>query len=325
MEQLEQFQHYPVLLQECLQALAIKPDGIYVDGTAGGAGHSSRIAQRLETGRLIALDKDPDAVAVATQRLAPYPQAQVVRSDFSQIGEVLDRLGIPYVDGVLLDLGVSSFQLDNPQRGFSYAHDAPLDMRMSKSGMRAWDVVNTYPFEELCRVFREYGEEKFAAPIAKRILHARQSRPIETTGELVELIRAGIPAAARREGGHPAKRVFQAIRIEVNGELDSLSQALDRAFDRLKPGGRLAVITFQSLEDRMVKQRFAALCKGCICPPDFPVCVCGRKPRGKLVWRKPVEASPEELAANSRSKSAKLRAIERCEPLPEQEKEEEQP
>ena len=325
MEQLEQFQHYPVLLQECLQALAIKPDGIYVDGTAGGAGHSSRIAQRLETGRLIALDKDPDAVAVATQRLAPYPQAQVVQSDFSQIGEVLDRLGIPYVDGVLLDLGVSSFQLDNPQRGFSYAHDAPLDMRMSKSGMRAWDVVNTYPFEELCRVFREYGEEKFAAPIAKRILHARQSRPIETTGELVELIRAGIPAAARREGGHPAKRVFQAIRIEVNGELDSLSQALDRAFDRLKPGGRLAVITFQSLEDRMVKQRFAALCKGCICPPDFPVCVCGRKPRGKLVWRKPVEASPEELAANSRSKSAKLRAIERCEPLPEQEKEEEQP
>ena len=325
MEQLEQFQHYPVLLQECLQALAIKPDGIYVDGTAGGAGHSSRIAQRLETGRLIALDKDPDAVAVATQRLAPYPQAQVVQSDFSQIGEVLDRLGVPYVDGVLLDLGVSSFQLDNPQRGFSYAHDAPLDMRMSKSGMRAWDVVNTYPFEELCRVFREYGEEKFAAPIAKRILHARQSRPIETTGELVELIRAGIPAAARREGGHPAKRVFQAIRIEVNGELDSLSQALDRAFDRLKPGGRLAVITFQSLEDRMVKQRFAALCKGCICPPDFPVCVCGRKPRGKLVWRKPVEASPEELAANSRSKSAKLRAIERCEPLPEQEKEEEQP
>ena len=325
MEQLEQFQHYPVLLQECLQALAIKPDGIYVDGTAGGAGHSSRIAQRLETGRLIALDKDPDAVAVATQRLAPYPQAQVVQSDFSQIGEVLDRLGIPYVDGVLLDLGVSSFQLDNPQRGFSYAHEAPLDMRMSKSGMRAWDVVNTYPFEELCRVFREYGEEKFAAPIAKRILHARQSRPIETTGELVELIRAGIPAAARREGGHPAKRVFQAIRIEVNGELDSLSQALDRAFDRLKPGGRLAVITFQSLEDRMVKQRFAALCKGCICPPDFPVCICGRKPRGKLVWRKPVEASPEELAANSRSKSAKLRAIERCEPLPEQEKEEEQP
>lgn len=311
MEQLEQFQHYPVLLQECLQALAIKPDGIYVDGTAGGAGHSSRIAQRLETGRLIALDKDPDAVAVATQRLAPYPQAQVVRSDFSQIGEVLDRLGIPYVDGVLLDLGVSSFQLDNPQRGFSYAHDAPLDMRMSKSGMRAWDVVNTYPFEELCRVFREYGEEKFAAPIAKRILHARQSRPIETTGELVELIRAGIPAAARREGGHPAKRVFQAIRIEVNGELDSLSQALDRAFDRLKPGGRLAVITFQSLEDRMVKQRFAALCKGCICPPDFPVCVCGHTPEGRLPTRKPILPDENELAVNRRSQSAKLRIIEK--------------
>ena len=188
---------------------------------------------------------------------------------------------------------------------------------MSKSGMRAWDVVNTYPFEELCRVFREYGEEKFASSIAKQILRARQNRPVETTGELVELIRAGIPAAARREGGHPAKRVFQAIRIEVNGELDSLSRALDQAFDRLRPGGRLAVITFQSLEDRMVKQRFAALCKGCICPPDFPVCVCGRKPRGKLISRKPVEPSPEELAANSRSKSAKLRVIERCEEVGE--------
>lgn len=314
---MEQFRHQSVLLQECIQALAIRPEGIYVDGTAGGAGHSKEIVRRLETGRLIALDKDPDAVAVATQRLSPYPQAQVVQSDFSQVGEVLDQLGIPLVDGVLLDLGVSSFQLDNPERGFSYAHDAPLDMRMSKSGMRAWDVVNTYPFEELCRVFREYGEEKFASSIAKQILRARQNRPVETTGELVELIRAGIPAAARREGGHPAKRVFQAIRIEVNGELDSLSRALDQAFDRLRPGGRLAVITFQSLEDRMVKQRFAALCKGCICPPDFPVCVCGRKPRGKLISRKPVEPSPEELAANSRSKSAKLRVIERCEEVGE--------
>ena len=213
---MEQFRHQSVLLQECIQALAIRPEGIYVDGTAGGAGHSKEIVRRLETGRLIALDKDPDAVAVATQRLSPYPQAQVVQSDFSQMGEVLDQLGIPLVDGVLLDLGVSSFQLDNPERGFSYAHDAPLDMRMSKSGMRAWDVVNTYPFEELCRVFREYGEEKFASSIAKQILRARQNRPVETTGELVELIRAGSSPAGGRASGqagvpsHPHRGQWRA-------------------------------------------------------------------------------------------------------------------
>ena len=305
------FSHIPVLLDECLQGLAIRPEGVYVDGTAGGAGHSRAIAARLTTGRLVALDKDPDAVAVATERLAPYPCATVVQSDFSELGAVLDRLGIGEADGVLLDLGVSSFQLDNPDRGFSYAHDAPLDMRMSKAGMSAYDLVNGYGFGELCRVFRDYGEEKFAPSIAKRILAAREKHPIERTGELAELIRSAIPAAARREGGHPAKRVFQAIRIEVNGELSSLSAALDEAFGRLRPGGRMAILTFHSLEDRVVKQRFAAFCKGCTCPPDFPVCVCGQKPRGKLVNRKPIEASPEELAANARSKSAKLRVIEK--------------
>ena len=306
----KEFRHVPVLLPECLEGLAIKPDGIYVDGTAGGAGHSREIAKRLTTGRLIALDKDPDAVAVATDRLKGYP-AQVVQSDFSELCGVLDQLGIDLVDGILLDLGVSSFQLDNPERGFSYAHDAPLDMRMSKTGLSAYDVVNGYSFQELCRIFHAYGEEKFAPAIAKQILKTRTQRPIATTGELAELIRESIPAKARREGGHPAKRVFQAIRIEVNGELSSLSVFLRDAFERLRPGGRMAIITFHSLEDRMVKQSYAALCRGCTCPPDFPVCVCGNRPKGRLVNRRPIEAGGEELEANSRSKSAKLRVIEK--------------
>lgn len=306
------FKHISVLLQECIDGLAIKEDGIYVDGTAGGAGHSCEIAKRLsELGRLIAIDKDPDAVAVATERLAPYPAAQVVQNDFSQLCDVLDQLSIESVDGILLDLGVSSFQLDTPDRGFSYMHDAPLDMRMSKSGLSAYDVVNTYDFKALCRIFHEYGEERFTPAIAKAILRARETKPVETTGELCDLIRQAIPAKARREGGHPAKRVFQAIRIEVNGELESLSLFLEEAFDRLKPGGRMAIITFHSLEDRMVKHRFAKLCKGCTCPPDFPICVCGNKPKGKLINRKPIEASEEELLVNSRSKSAKLRIIEK--------------
>ena len=295
-----------------MDGLAIRPDGIYVDGTAGGAGHSCEIAKRLSSGgRLIAIDKDPDAVAVASARLAPYPAAQVVQSDFSQLCDVLDKLEISRVDGILLDLGVSSFQLDTPDRGFSYMHDAPLDMRMSKNGLSAYDVVNTYDFKKLCRIFHEYGEEKFTPAIAKAILKQRETAPIKTTGELSELIRQAIPAKARREGGHPAKRVFQAIRIEVNGELASLSEFLRDVFDRLNSGGRLAIITFHSLEDRMVKQRYANLCKGCTCPPDFPICVCGNQPKGKLVNRKPIEASPQELAVNSRSKSAKLRVIEK--------------
>lgn len=306
------FKHISVLLEECMDGLAIRPDGIYVDGTAGGAGHSCEIAKRLSSGgRLIAIDKDPDAVAVASARLAPYPAAQVVQSDFSQLCSVLDKLEISSVDGILLDLGVSSFQLDTPDRGFSYIHDAPLDMRMSKNGLSAYDVVNTYDFKELCRIFHDFGEEKFTPAIAKAILKQREAAPVKTTGELSELIRQAIPAKARREGGHPAKRVFQAIRIEVNGELTSLSEFLEDAFDRLNTGGRLAIITFHSLEDRMVKQRYASLCRGCTCPPDFPVCVCGNQPKGKLVNRKPIEASPEELAVNSRSKSAKLRVIEK--------------
>ena len=307
------FQHISVLLQECMDGLNIRPDGIYVDGTAGGAGHSCEIAKRLDPqkGRLIAIDKDPDAIETATRRLASYPCAQVVQSDFSQIPSVLDSLGIDYVDGILLDLGVSSHQLDTAERGFSYHADAPLDMRMSQSGFSAADLVNSWDAPSMARIFREFGEERYAMPIAKNIVKFREKKPLETTGELVEIIKASIPAAARREGGHPAKRTFQAIRIAVNGELDSLSQCLDSAFDRLAPGGRFCIITFHSLEDRMVKQKFAALAKGCICPPDFPVCVCGRKPRAKLPYRKPLEPSAQELAVNNRSRSARLRVAER--------------
>lgn len=301
-----------MMLGECMDALAIRPDGIYVDGTAGGAGHSCEIAKRLgPSGQLIALDKDPDAIAVATQRLSGYPVAQVVQSDFAEMDHVLDELHIEKIDGVLLDLGVSSYQLDTGERGFSYQHDAPLDMRMSQTGTSAYDIVNTYSVKELTRILREYAEEKFAFQIAKNIERARRQKPVETTFQLCDIIKASIPAAARRTGGNPAKRTFQAIRIAVNGELESLSRGLDAAFDRLRPGGRFAVITFHSLEDRMVKQKFAALCRGCTCPPDFPVCVCGNKPKGKLVSRKPIEPSAKELEENHRSHSAKLRVIEK--------------
>ena len=305
-----EFSHIPVLLEECLEGLAIRPDGVYVDGTAGGAGHSREIAKRLTTGRLIALDKDPDAVRTARERLEGLP-ATVVESDFADIPQVLDRLGIPEVDGILLDLGVSSHQLDTPERGFSYMADAPLDMRMSQSGPSAYDLLNSWDVSSLARVIREFGEERYALPIAKKICRAREKKPVETTGELAALIREAIPPSARYEGGHPAKRTFQAIRIAVNSELDNLSRCLDTAFGRLAHGGRFAVITFHSLEDRMVKQKFAAYCKGCICPPDLPVCVCGHKPEGRLVNRKPIEASPEERERNSRSKPAKLRILEK--------------
>ena len=305
-----EFSHTPVLLAECLEGLRIRPDGVYVDGTAGGAGHSREIAKRLTTGRLIALDKDPDAVKTARERLEGLP-AQVVESDYADLPQVLDRLGIPAVDGILLDLGVSSHQLDTPERGFSYMADAPLDMRMSQKGPSAYDLVNTWDVSSLARVIREFGEERYALAIAKKICRAREKKPVETTGELAELIREAIPPSARYEGGHPAKRTFQAIRIAVNSELDNLSRCLDTAFGRLAPGGRFAVITFHSLEDRMVKQKFAAYCKGCICPPDFPVCVCGHTPEGRLVNRKPIEPSLEERERNSRSKSAKLRILEK--------------
>ncbi len=311
MEQGKEFRHISVLLEECIQGLAIKPDGIYVDGTAGGGGHSVEIAKSLTTGRLIAIDKDQAAIQAAGERLAPYPTAQVVRGDFRNMGSILDKLEIPLVDGILLDLGVSSHQLDTPERGFSYHNDAPLDMRMSSEGASAQDLVNQLAPEELTRIFREYGEERYARGIAACICKARQTAPIETTGQLVEIIKTAIPAAARREGGHPAKRVFQAIRIAVNGELDSLELCLDQAFHRLAPGGRFAIITFHSLEDRMVKQAFAKYCTGCTCPPDFPVCVCGKQPQAKLVNRKPITASREELEENNRSRSAKLRILQK--------------
>lgn len=304
------FSHQPVLLEECIEGLAIRPDGIYVDGTAGGAGHSAAIARRLSGGKLIAIDKDPAALEAARQRLNGYP-AQVVQGDFREMTSILDKLSIVQVDGILLDLGVSSHQLDTPERGFSYHNDAPLDMRMSGEGRSAKEVINECAHGELSRIFRQYGEERFATRIAAGIVKTREKAPIQTTGELVEVIKEAIPAAARREGGHPAKRVFQAIRIFVNGELDSLQECLDTAFDRLLPGGRFAIITFHSLEDRIVKQAFAAYCKGCTCPPDFPICVCGHTPRAVLITRKPVTAGDEELSQNNRSRSAKLRIIEK--------------
>lgn len=306
-----EFSHIPVLLDECMDGLNIRPDGIYVDGTAGGAGHSSAIASRLgSSGRLIALDRDPDAVATATERLSVYPNAQVIHSNYSRIREVLDDLGIDKVDGILMDLGVSSYQLDEESRGFSYHADAPLDMRMSKEGASAADIVNTFSEQELARILFEYGEEKFSRRIASNIVAQRANAPIETTLQLADIVRMSVPQKARRDK-NPCKKTFQAIRIAVNGEFEHLSKGLEDAFFSLKSGGRLAVITFHSLEDRIVKQKFAGWCKGCICPPDFPVCVCGHKPQGALVNRKPIEAEEKEVERNNRSRSAKLRIIER--------------
>lgn len=306
------FHHIPVLLGACMEALDIKPGGVYIDGTTGGAGHAREIAGRLSReGVLVCIDKDPQALAAARARLADYPQARFAQGDFGDMPALLAELGFAQADGILLDLGVSSHQLDTPERGFSYHDDAPLDMRMSGQGTSARDVVNLYPEQELARIFRQYGEERYAKPIARKIAEARAAAPVETTGQLAELIKAAIPAAARREGGHPARRVFQAVRIEVNGELESLRRALDDGFGLLAQGGRFAVITFHSLEDRMVKQAFAAFCTGCTCPPDFPVCVCGKAPRARLVARKPITAGAEELAVNARSRSAKLRVLEK--------------
>ena len=304
-----EFSHISVLLNECIEGLSIKPNGIYVDGTAGGAGHSVEIAKRLDKGRLIAIDRDPTAVKVASERLKGY-NAAVVKANYSEIDEVLKSLSIDKADGVLLDLGVSSHQLDKAERGFSYHNDAPLDMRMSCEGLSARDVVNTYSYEELSRILFEYGEEKFSRSIASAIVRTRETKPIETTLELAEIIKASVPQRVRREK-NPCKKTFQAIRIEVNSELEHLSVALDKAFDVLNSGGRLCVISFHSLEDRLVKQRFASFCKGCVCPPDFPQCVCGRKPKGRLVNKKPILASQDELEVNNRSRSAKLRIIEK--------------
>lgn len=301
--------HRPVLFEETLAALAVNPEGVYVDGTAGGGGHSHAIASRLQGGRLIALDQDPDAIRQASARLQGLP-ATVVRSNFRYMDRVLRDLNITGVDGILLDIGVSSHQLDEPTRGFSYHADAPLDMRMSQEGTTAADLLRDLSEQELADIFFRFGEEKFSRAIARAVVRRRETQPLETTEELAELVKAAVPAAARRDG-HPARRVFQALRIAVNAELDCLSEALDIAFAQLKVGGRLAVITFHSLEDRIVKQRFAEFCKGCTCPPSFPVCVCGKQPAGRLVLRKPVEASEQELAENPRSRSAKLRCIEK--------------
>ncbi len=302
-----EFNHKPVLLEQTINSLDIKPDGIYVDGTAGGAGHSREIAKRLTTGRLIAFDQDPEAVAVATERLGGY-NATVVHANFKDMDIYLHEMGITSVDGILLDIGVSSYQLDNAERGFSYKYEAPLDMRMSGEGTTAADLVNGLSAEELTKIFRDYGEEKFAYKIAKRIEKERETDPIETTTRLAEIIASSVPAAARRDG-NPARKCFQALRIAVNSELDVLSMALDKAFSLLGGGGRLSVITFHSLEDRMVKQRFKSYCTGCTCPPDIPICVCGKKPQGELAFRKPITASEQELNENARSRSAKLRTV----------------
>ena len=310
---MKDFHHISVLLEECLTGLAIKPDGIYVDGTLGGAGHSSRIAQQLSTGRLIGIDRDPVALKAAGERLAPFDsKVTLVHSNFCEIRSVLDSLDIPGVDGILLDLGVSSPQLDDGERGFSYMADAPLDMRMnSEDALTAETVVNTWSQEDLRRILYTYGEERYAPQIAAAICRRRETAPVKTTLELVDIIRSAMPPVALREKQHPAKRSFQAIRIAVNDELGSVEKVMQDAIPLLNPGGRLAVITFHSLEDRIVKNAMAEAAKGCTCPPNFPVCVCGKKPQIKLISRKPIVASEEELEVNPRSRSAKLRVCEK--------------
>ena len=308
-----EFHHISVLLDECIEGLCIKPDGIYVDGTLGGAGHSSQIAQRLTTGHLIGIDRDPVALAAAGKRLEPYKErVTLVHSNFSEMAKVLQDLHISGVDGILLDLGVSSPQLDDGARGFSYMADAPLDMRMNgEDTLDAETVVNTWPQEELKRILYTYGEERYAPQIAAAICRKRAQAPIKTTLELVDVIRSAMPAAALREKQHPAKRSFQAIRIAVNDELGAVERIMSDAIDLLNPGGRLAIITFHSLEDRIVKNGMAEAAKGCVCPPSFPVCVCGKKPRVKLISKKPITASDGELTDNPRARSAKLRVCEK--------------
>lgn len=307
------FSHYSVLLTECMDRLKINPNGIYVDGTAGGAGHSSEIAKRLTGGRLIAIDQDETAVRVATQRLDSLNKnTAVVRSNFCEIASVCKELGVDRVDGVLLDLGVSSYQLDTAERGFSYSADAPLDMRMdNRKTLTAYDVVNNYSEQAIRRILFDYGEERFSAQIAAAIVRAREKAPIKTTAELSDIVKYAIPAFAREGGHHPAKRSFQAIRIVVNSELDVIEPTIRDAVSMLNRGGRMAIITFHSLEDRIVKQTFALLASGCTCPKDFPICVCGNKPKVRIITKKPILPSKKELEENPRSRSAKLRVIEK--------------
>lgn len=310
----ETYLHRPVLLHECIEALAIRPDGIYLDGTLGRGGHSEEIAKRLsDKGRLLCVDRDRQALEEAGRRLAPWAdRITFLHGNFADLDALMDRAGVAAADGMLFDLGVSSPQLDDPERGFSYMHDAPLDMRMDRDdALTAWTVVNQWPREEIRRVLSQYGEERYAGPIAAAIDKARQKAPIETTGQLVEVIKGALPAAALREKQHPAKRSFQGIRIAVNDELASVSRMLQAAIPRLNPGGRLAVISFHSLEDRIVKSELAAAAKGCTCPPEFPVCVCGKTPQVKLVTRKPILPGEDELEENPRARSAKLRVAEK--------------
>lgn len=308
-----EFQHISVLLNECIEALNIRPDGIYLDGTLGGAGHSSQIARRLTTGRLIGVDRDTVALEAAAKRLEPYmDRVTLVHSNFKEIHKILDDLGIDRIDGMLFDLGVSSPQLDDGERGFSYMADAPLDMRMNREDrLTAFEVVNQWPREELKRILYEYGEERYAPQIAAAIDRKRQNAPIETTLQLVDVIRSALPPQALREKQHPAKRSFQAIRIAVNDELTSVREMMQAAIPRLNPNGRLAVITFHSLEDRIVKTEMATAAKGCTCPPSFPVCACGKKPQVKVLTRKPIVSGQEELNQNPRARSAKLRVCEK--------------
>lgn len=306
-----EFVHKSVLLEETITSLAVDPDGIYVDGTAGGGGHSYEIAKRLsETGRLIAIDQDPDAIEAAGKRLAEFKNVTIVRSNFSNIKGVLMSLGIDRVDGVLLDIGVSSWQLDKPERGFSYHYDAPLDMRMSREGTSAYDIVNNCEPSELIHILRAYGEEKFASNIVRNIMNFRSVKPVETTLELAQIVSDSYPAKARK-GGHPARKTFQALRIAVNGELDRLREGLENSFDVLNKDGRLAVITFHSLEDRIVKKTMAQWCTGCTCPKEFPVCVCGKEPRAELVTKRPIEPGEAELEDNNRARSARLRVCKK--------------
>jgi len=308
------FEHKSVLLNETVDSLKVTPGGIYVDGTLGGGGHAFEVLRRLQgEGRLIGIDQDADAIAAASARLAPFgSQVTIVRNNYENIRQILEDLGICQVDGIYLDLGVSSYQLDTAERGFTYREDAPLDMRMDQRNTQtAADIVNTYSEQELYRIIRDYGEDKFAKNIAKHIVRMRQEKPLETTGELTEAIKAAIPMKMRAVGGHPAKKTFQAIRIELNHELDVLNRSIDTMIDLLKPGGRLSIITFHSLEDRIVKTRFRDNENPCICPPGFPVCMCGRVSKGKVITRKPVVPSEEETAENKRSKSSKLRVFER--------------
>ncbi|MDY5923870.1 MAG: 16S rRNA (cytosine(1402)-N(4))-methyltransferase RsmH [Oscillospiraceae bacterium] len=305
-----EFSHVPVLLEQCIEGLAIDPAGTYLDGTAGGAGHSREIAKRLTTGRLISLDQDPDAIQTATERLQGLP-AQVVQVNFRQAKQALAQLGIQQINGALLDLGVSSHQLDDGDRGFSYHMDAPLDMRMSQSGQTAADLVAVLSREELARILRDYGEEPYAWQIAGRIVKEREQKPILTTLQLAELVASAVPPAERRKSKNPARRTFQALRIAVNSELDALNEGMDGIFDCLAPGGRFCIITFHSLEDRLVKNKFRRWATACTCPPEYPVCLCGGMPKAKLITRKPIEADSIELESNRRSRSAKLRVLEK--------------